>query len=111
MLACPPRCLRAPLPGAGRRVIFCGPPALATCANAKREGVTITYLHCPHCGLTITPKADWLRLEHCPRCIARRGALVTLFSSSLPVEALYHEDARPEHRRRRPADQEPAPTT
>src|ERR1700759_5334403 len=86
-------------------------PGARDLCNAKREGVTITYLNCPHCGLPITAKADWLRVKHCPRCIARRGALVTLFSSSLPVEALYHEDARPEHGRRRPADQEPAPTT
>jgi hypothetical protein len=54
--------------------------------------------------LTITPKADWLVLEHCPRCIARRGVLVTLFASSLPVEALYAEGTRPGPGRHEPAD-------
>ena len=86
-------------------------PGARNLCNAKREGVTITYLHCPHCGLTITPKADWLRLEHCPRCIARRGALVTLFASSLPVDALYAEDARPDPVRREHAGPHPATMT
>jgi hypothetical protein len=53
--------------------------------------------------LTITPKADWLTVEHCPRCVARRGVLVTLFVSSLPVAALYAEDARPDLDRSEPA--------
>jgi hypothetical protein len=75
------------------------------------EGLTIVYLNCPHCGLTITPKADWLAVEHCPRCIARRGVLVTLFASSLPVDSLYHEESRPDRGRGRPADAHPAPTT
>jgi hypothetical protein len=49
--------------------------------------------------LTITPKADWLAVEYCPRCIARRGVLVTLFASSLPVDALYPADAKPDPER------------
>ena len=59
----------------------------------------MTYLNCPHCGLTITPKADWLVVKYCPRCIARRGVLVTLFASSLPVDALYPDDAKPDPER------------
>jgi len=69
----------------------------------------MTYLNCPHCGLTITPKADWLTVEHCPRCIAHRGILVTLFASSLPVEALYAKGARPHPGRGHPAGSHPAP--
>jgi hypothetical protein len=49
--------------------------------------------------LTITPKAEWLAVEYCPRCIARRGVLVTLFTSSLPVDALYPDDAKPDPER------------
>lgn len=42
------------------------------------------YLNCPRCGLTIAPKADWLAIEHCPRCVARYHTLVSLFASTLP---------------------------
>jgi hypothetical protein len=59
--------------------------------------------------LTITPKADWLAVEHCPRCIARRGVLVTLFASSLPADALYADDVRPGPRGSKPAGPHPAP--
>src|ERR1700744_5441375 len=109
MLTCPWRCLRAPLPDGSRRVIF------YTRALARRrrqwEGLTIVYLNCPHCGLTITPKADWLAVEHCPRCIARRGVLVTLFASSLPVDSLYAQNARPGPRRTEPAGPHLTPTS
>jgi hypothetical protein len=71
----------------------------------------MTYLNCPHCGLTITPKVDWLAVEHCPRCIARRGVLVTLFASSLPANALYAADARPDPRAGKPAGAHPAPAS
>ena len=71
----------------------------------------MTYLNCPHCGLTIAPKADWLAVEHCPRCIARRGVLVTMFASSLPADALYAADGRPGPRPKEPAGPQAAPTT
>jgi serine/threonine-protein kinase RsbW len=48
-----------------------------------------TYLNCPRCGLTIAPRAAWLRMQHCPRCIARRHTAVKLFASKLPTDALY----------------------
>ena len=38
-------------------------------------------LNCPRCRLTITVRTDWLGVEHCPRCIARRCILVRLFPS------------------------------
>jgi hypothetical protein len=61
--------------------------------------------------LTITLKADWLAVEHCPRCIARRGILVTLFASSLSADGLYAADARPDPDRSESAGPTPAPTT
>jgi hypothetical protein len=71
----------------------------------------MTYLNCLHCGLTITPKVEWLAVEHCPRCIARRGVLVTLFASSLPAHALYAAEAQPGTRDIEPAGPQPAPTS
>jgi hypothetical protein len=71
----------------------------------------MTYLNCPHCGLTITPKVDWLAVEHCPRCIARRGVLVILFASPLPANALYAADGSPDPRGSEPAGPHPAPTS
>lgn len=53
------------------------------------------YLNCPRCGLTISPKAEWLAIEHCPRCIARHRALVKLFASTLPTDELYAPGVRP----------------
>jgi hypothetical protein len=54
------------------------------------------YLNCPCCGLTITPRASWLTVEHCPRCIARNGIPVGLFASTLPTGELYAADAAPD---------------
>jgi hypothetical protein len=47
------------------------------------------YLNCPACGLTIAPRALWLRMERCPRCMGRRHIAVTLFASTLPTDVLY----------------------
>jgi hypothetical protein len=44
----------------------------------------MAYLNCPSCGLTVLPKADWLAVEHCPRCIARRRVHVALLASAAP---------------------------
>jgi hypothetical protein len=46
-------------------------------------------LSCPRCGLTITPKVDWLTVEHCPRCIARARTVVGMFASTLPTDEPY----------------------
>jgi hypothetical protein len=43
------------------------------------------YVTCPNCGLTILPNADWLTVEHCPRCIARRRMRVTMLAAAAPV--------------------------
>jgi uncharacterized paraquat-inducible protein A len=42
------------------------------------------YLNCPRCGLTILPRVDWLTVEHCPRCIARRRTRVPMLSATAP---------------------------
>jgi Zn-finger nucleic acid-binding protein len=53
------------------------------------------FLNCPRCGLSIKPKARWLALEYCPRCMARARTPVKLFSSTLPAAELYPDDAAP----------------
>ena len=53
------------------------------------------YLNCPRCGLTMTPRASRLTVEHCPRCMARNGIPVGLFASTLPTGELYAADAAP----------------
>jgi len=41
-------------------------------------------LHCPRCRLTIAPRAGWLAIEHCPRCLARERTPVRLSASHPP---------------------------
>jgi hypothetical protein len=53
------------------------------------------FLNCPRCGLTITPRAAWLVVRHCPRCLARSHTAVELFSSRLPAKALYASGSAP----------------
>ena len=48
-------------------------------------------LSCPRCGLSITPKVDWLAIEHCPRCLARARVAVTLSSSPPTGEPLHRQ--------------------
>jgi hypothetical protein len=38
----------------------------------------MSYMHCPRCGLSIRLRAPFLTLEHCPRCLARRGAAISM---------------------------------
>lgn len=40
---------------------------------SDREGV-----HCPACGLTLTPRSPILLPRHCPRCVVRRRVVVEL---------------------------------
>jgi len=53
--------------------------------GAHPVGIQLT---CPHCGLTITARADWLASEHCPRCLARRHAAVGMLASTVPAAEL-----------------------
>jgi hypothetical protein len=54
-----------------------------------------SFMDCPRCGLSIRPKASWLTVEYCPRCIARARTPVKLFSSTLPAAELYPESSVP----------------
>ena len=45
------------------------------------------YTNCPHCGLTIGSRAPWLAVRYCPRCLARKRAIVQMLSSSRVTEA------------------------
>ena len=61
-------------------------------AHRNRDGL---YLNCPRCGLSIIPRAAWLQVEHCPRCLARSRTLVELFASPLPTAELYRRGLTP----------------
>jgi DoxX-like family len=50
---------------------------------------------CPRCGLTIEPRARWLTIEHCPRCLARARIPVRMFSSPLSSAELYADGSAP----------------
>jgi len=45
----------------------------------------LIYLNCPDCGLTVTVRAPWLMLDHCPRCMARRRTAVRLRAGARPA--------------------------
>jgi hypothetical protein len=62
-------------------------------------------LNCPRCGLSIRPKAHWMTVEHCPRCLARARVAVEMFPSPLPPAELYHEGGAAQ------ADKQSAPMT
>ena len=63
--------------------------------GAHRRGGGL-YLNCPRCGLSIVPRAEWLRVEHCPRCLARARTVVELFVSPLPTQELYRHGLAPD---------------
>jgi hypothetical protein len=52
------------------------------------------YLNYPRRGLTVTLKADWWPINHCPRCIASGHPHVELFTSRLPTVEHYATTAR-----------------
>jgi Zn finger protein HypA/HybF involved in hydrogenase expression len=35
----------------------------------------MAYLHCERCGLQITIQAPFMRIENCPRCLARTATV------------------------------------
>lgn len=61
-------------------------------AHRRADG---PFLNCPRCGLSIVPRAERLRVEHCPRCLARCRTVVELFASRLPTEELYRDGLAP----------------
>jgi hypothetical protein len=52
-------------------------------------------LNCPRCWLAIAPRAPWLSITYCPRCLARSHIIVELVRSHLPAETLHAEITRP----------------
>ena len=40
------------------------------------------YLHCGRCGLQIKIQAPYMRIENCPRCLARSATVAPLVQSS-----------------------------
>jgi hypothetical protein len=77
-----------------------------TSSDDQAASGSASFLKCPRCGLSVTPRASWLTIEHCPRCIARDRTPVKLIRSPLP--AVEHYDFRP-NARRAPTDQAPFP--
>jgi hypothetical protein len=43
------------------------------------------YLHCGRCGLQIRIQAEFLRLENCPRCLARTATVSPMALSAKRV--------------------------
>ena len=74
-------------PGGGIRVGW--PPV------SVREAAMIE-LSCPRCDLAITPKASWLAIEHCPRCLARSRVAVPLLAAAAPTDAPGATDTAPQ---------------
>ena len=42
------------------------------------EEIRLSYMHCPSCGLSVRVRAPFLTVDRCPRCLARRGAVVSM---------------------------------
>jgi hypothetical protein len=57
-----------------------------------------SFLKCPRCGLSIRPRASWLTIEHCPRCIARDRVPVKLVSFPLSASERYGQGFGPNAR-------------
>jgi hypothetical protein len=46
---------------------------------APHDEITpMVVLGCRHCGFSMRPRAAFLLMEHCPRCLARRRAVERL---------------------------------
>jgi hypothetical protein len=52
-------------------------------------------LHCARCGLEITIQATFLRIENCPRCLARSRAVSPLTFRDAPEPVLVKPDPDP----------------
>ena len=53
----------------------------AAAASRARAREHDSRLDCPRCGLTIEPRAAWLTIRYCPRCLARSHRIVELSRS------------------------------
>ncbi len=45
----------------------------------------MSLLKCPHCHLSIHPRATWLTLDYCPRCLAKRRVAEPLGTTDEPT--------------------------
>ncbi len=45
----------------------------------------MSLLKCPHCHLSIHPRATWLTLDYCPCCLAKRRVAEPLGSTDEPT--------------------------
>jgi hypothetical protein len=45
----------------------------------------MTGLRCPRCGFAFSPRASFLMVEHCPRCLGRARVAVPLERVSSPA--------------------------
>jgi hypothetical protein len=61
---------------------------------AANERAT-SFRICPRCGLSIKPRAGWLTVEYCPRCIARARIPVRLSTTPLPSSELDRDGFEP----------------
>ena len=52
----------------------------------------MSYMKCPQCGLSVGLRVQYLTLQHCPRCVAKRGI-------SVPMTIIDQEatPGRPDH--------------
>lgn len=59
----------------------------------------MAFMSCGRCGLQIRIQATHLRLEHCPRCLARSARVVPMaLSASRVTPAIGWGSRAPEHR-------------
>jgi len=73
--------------------------------GSHRLGVAMTlgttsFSICPRCRLSVRSRAECLRVEYCPRCIAHAHIPVRLFSSALSATELYSPHSIETARRR-----------
>jgi hypothetical protein len=61
------------------------PDTPMTGSDDPAAGGSASCLRCPRCGLRLRPRASWLTIEHCPRCIARDRTPVKLLCSPAPT--------------------------
>ena len=80
----------------------------ATSTDDPAVSGSASFLNCPRCGLSLRPRASWLTIEHCPRCIARDRTAVKLFSYPLPAIEHYGQGFAP-NARDTTTDQAPSP--
>ena len=59
----------------------------AAAARRARARALSSQLECRRCGLTIEPRAPWLAIRYCPRCLARSHRIVELSQSAVSKRA------------------------